>query len=233
MTELLPLMPYLCTGLYTKKMYDKVSNGNYYDLDGFLKFCKFNIPENLFVCKFIDDKLQKRQIKNQHISFQIKEDKYFLHIYTFGSFKKLFNCKNKIIARPIYCNCNGVMHMMIMIIDNEQKTICIYDPNNNINIIKYIENIITAFFDKHKYDTHIVNSVDNWNKKKFIMNKISYKSPIYFKGHCVISSLLMAHYMALTDKSLDVCTDVFNKMDDNTLFALINNYSLFYYLFIY
>lgn len=231
MIELLPLMPYLCTGMYTSSMYNKVSNGNHDDLDRFLKFCKFKLFEHLFVCKFINNDLQKRQTKNQHISFQVKNDNYILYIYNFSSFTKLFKYKNMVV-RPIYCNINNNMHIMIMIIDNKHGDVYIYDPNNDIKNIKYIENNIITLFDKHKCKSHKVNSVDNWNKISFIMNKISYKSPIYFKGHCVITSLLMVHYMALIDKPLNICIDIFNKIDEETLLTIINNYSLFYYLFV-
>lgn len=231
MTSLVPLLPYLCTGLYTDKMYIKVSNGKHDDLDNYLRFCKFEIPNNLYVSKYVDKKY-KKQIKNQHISFQITQNKKILHIYTLTSFKKLFKCKCDLVVRPIYCNYNGIMHLMTMIIDNNMKKIYVHDPNNNIKITDYIETKIDKIIGGYKHGKYSVSSASIWNANSLIMNKISYKSPIYFKGHCVITSLLLPHYALLTGKSVEECVKIFSDISDDILFALINNYSLFYYLFV-
>lgn len=235
MSSLLPLLPYLCTGLYTEKMYEKVSNGRHYDLDNYLRFCNFEIPDDLYVCKYINEKLTKykKYIKNQHISFQIINNKKILYIYVLSSFKKLFECKCTFIIRPIYCNYNNNMHLMSLIIDNKTKKIYVYDSNNNKNVTDYIETKIERIINVCKDVKYSVCNTSVWNNKGLIMNKISYISPIYFKGHCVITTLLLPHYALLSNKTIEECVEIFSNINNDVLFSLINNYSLFYYLFIY
>ena len=71
-----------------------------------------------------------------------------------------------------------------------------------------------------------------WNLNNVSLNNQLFESSIYHGGFCVILSILIPHYMYLTNMNIKNTIELFDTFKTDNLLSLINDYSLFYYLFI-
>lgn len=233
MTVLEPLLPYLCTGTYTCDMYKKIAECKTQNIEHFLNFCGSVQNKKLYINKYINKKCDNKTYCTQKIRLKIIKKRCEVQMYTCNSFKKLFGSKTDIIIRPIYCNIDKKYHLMSLIINNITKQIYVYDSNNNIKITNYIEHIIDKIIYKNDFKhNYCVVASDQWNKNEIIMNKLSFETLNGNNAQCVINTLLFSHYILLTKKNPSTCINIFGSLDDDHLIRLINNYALFYYIFI-
>ena len=239
MIELYPLIPYLCHGMYTKEIHDKISKCNHKVVDEYLDYCNLMcennsfIKEKLYIDRYINAKRTTLRVKNKYVSITIRENKMILYIYTTKSIQKIFNKPGKVL-RPIYCDTTNNKHMMMLIFDNDNKQIYVYDPNNDHKIISHIEYVLDWIIYNHEFtDNYCVVPSVLWNPTNFILNSLPVKSPIYYGGHCVVSSIMIGHLYILLGKTLKEIIDILRTLTNEHLVSLLNDYSLFYYLYIH
>ena len=115
-----------------------------------------------------------------------------------------------------------------MIINIKKRSIYIFDSNNNLTLVNHIEYLLDSVIFNGQFKKNFqVIPVETWNNNNIILNKSKFGG-----GYCVIISLLISHYIQLTNKNLTTCVKIFNSLDEHTLLSTLNDYSIFYYYFI-
>ena len=227
--KILPIVDFLASGLYTPDMHAKIGTCSSEDINRFLDFNNMYDSTPLTVNKFFNTHYNESLYDIPHMSIIVEQENIISYIYDASSLNILFNSTKKYIFKPIFCKLDMEMHLMMMIIDIKKRSIYIFDSNNDITLVKYIENIIniTLYENKFKRKFKII-PLEKWNSKNISLN-----SRIFGSGFCVILSILFSHYIQLSNKSFSTCIKIFGSFSDNERLSLLNDYSLFYYYFIH
>ena len=228
-----PLYEYLCSGLYTLEMHKVVSNCKHTDVNNFMNFLKMSVPTKLSVNKYINNDLQSSKIQNNNMSVIVTDNDIIMYVYDLDSFHKLINNDMCIVAKPIYANVRGSLHLLMLIINKVTNDIIVFDSANNM-FVNDIELVIKKNIQNYNIfhnTNYIVVPNKLWNSNNLVLNKEFLLSPIYHGGFCVIYSILFVHYMITTKKDVNQCLKIFNNFDNSQMILLLNDYSIFYYLF--
>jgi len=226
--RIIPIANFLASGLYTDIMHNKVSSCLPTDIKKFMYFNDMCDDLSLCVNEYNERKLTNNNVNNSHMSVIMKESSIISYIYDGDSLNKLFESKKKYVYKPIYCNIDSQLHLLMMIINIKKRSIYIFDSNNNLTLVNHIEYLLDSVIFNGQFKKNFqVIPVETWNNNNIILNKSKFGG-----GYCVIISLLISHYIQLTNKNLTTCVKIFNSLDEHTLLSTLNDYSIFYYYFI-
>lgn len=230
------LIPYTFSGLYTKEIDDVISGVDEEDMNNYINFITDNLFHNKNTYCYING-IKSKKMTNIYDNIYITYENDVLKFYSYSIEKyiSLIEQDKKIIFRPIYMTINDTHHMMSLIFDKNNKHVILFDSNGSenaltIKIEKTISNIVNEI-NKSLKSSFILLPTKLWNSNNIILNKVLSKSPIYYGGFCVILSVLIPHYMLLTNNSIKTTMEIFDSFSMENFLSLINDYSLFYYVF--
>jgi len=230
-----PLIPYTSTGLYTKEIHDQIANGSTESINLFIHYTTDHLLHNKTTICFINNVEVPNDESITNLTLEIVHDKVKFHLYSLETFDSLLSQSNNVIFQPIYGTINNEHHLMTLIIDKQRNQVMFFDSNGiNDNTVK-IETMIKTMINKLNihYDYQLIlNPTTLWNKENIVLNHKYSSSPIYYGGFCVILSLLIPHYMLLTGNDISSVIEIFGSFPEDKLMTIINDYSLFYYIFI-
>ena len=233
MSLLSELMPNIDTGIYTDNMHKKISEARYRDIDSFMRYkrIKSEYP-NLKVNEFYGMKINDHNLHCEFMSFCISDAKKYMYVFTTESFIALFTLRDKYVFIPIYCNIRGHHHLMLLIIDNKDKKLFVFDPNNTVNYVTYIEHMIDKTLIKHKMTKEYkVIPIQRWNPYEHVLNRISSNSPICFGGYCVILCIIMSQALKINNRCIHETLGILAS-NKEALYSLMYTYSYYYFQFI-
>jgi hypothetical protein len=233
--NIIPIADFLLPGSYTISMHEKIASCKCKDINRFMQYNGIYNNIKLCVNKYNGKKLIKNSVKNSNMSVIINNKKSTSYIYDAKSLNTLLRSDEDYIFKPIFCKLNSKMHLVIIILDIKKKSIYIFDSSVNLILINHIEYLIDQIISDQQFienqQFHVI-PVNIWNKNLRILNKISKKSLINYGGFCVMISLLISHYMKLTNINLNKCIKIFNKFSKQEILSIYNDYSIYYYFFL-
>jgi hypothetical protein len=143
------------------------------------------------------------------------------------------NNKNKYVFIPIiFKNKTQIAHKTILIINNNDLSIKLFDSNgiskfNNLNS-EVIDKFIEKYFEIYNviYDTHYSYiKQSDWNYININLNTNDLKSNDIDAGHCAIFTLLIAQLLTNTNNTLIDIIKYINTINKNHLFDIIMKYT--------
>jgi hypothetical protein len=119
-------------------------------------------------------------------------------------------------------------HSCMLIIDKSLNEVYFYDPNGQSVLESVNDDIIDKFFKLYFDDSIGLNyiSSDVFNNKKICIN-IQCDNEDY--GNCIITSILLPHYLYLSDKTIYEGIEYFDKLSNKELENLIKNCMMMIY----
>lgn len=234
--DILPLTNFLCSGLYNIYMNDRITSCNYKDILSYMTYVKMTENPNLTFNKYVNGVKIESNISEIHIIDKphvlLEEDNFELYICDAVSLHNLINQKNKIISKHILAKLYNIHHCIMYIVNKNDKTISVFDSSDNLQIIKRIEKILVNVIQEYNImysDNYILLQIDIWNDNNIVLNTHHKTSPIYDTGFCVMLSIIVAHYMIITNKDIKTVVKIFSNFTYDEILSIINDYSLFYY----
>lgn len=239
-TDILPLKKFLCAGFLDDYMYDRISTCEHKDIIKYMEYVKMTEILNLTFDKYINEVKVDSDINEFHICNEphiiYNSNIFNMYMYDTDSLHKLINQDCNIVTKHILSNLHNNCHCMMLIINKNDRTFSIFDSSNNSQIVKGIEKILYKIIQEYniKYsDNFILLSIDIWNSDNIVINRPYKKSLTNNDGYCVIMSIMLVHYMIVTNKDIVTVIKIFDNFTDNEMTTIINDYSLYYYLFIF
>lgn len=132
---------------------------------------------------------------------------------------------------------DNIAHYSVLIFDLHIKQVFLVDPNgNNSFFSKYLgqesELLMDKLFVTYINDMNIVHDIGleyvpqyTWNPTGRIINRKLNNLLVSDKGNCVILTIMLSHFLSLTQATLDCIFDIFDKLHDDELSIIINMYS--------
>jgi hypothetical protein len=152
----------------------------------------------------------------------------------------LVNSKSRYLAIPVSLNKEYTIslnsaHACILIFDNALSQVYFFDPNGSTTFFGsdneiYIDKVFNKYFDN--LNSH--NSSTTWsfikqktfNPNKFCLNRLFLGSLIENSGNCLITIILFAHFLQITQTSLNQAINMLGSLTDFELITIINGYSV-------
>ena len=127
-------------------------------------------------------------------------------------------------------------HVGCLVIDNALEEIYFFDPNGKSNYFNYSfynnitdsDKFVNLLFEKYfselgtKYK--FVSNYDKYVLNVFLSNNLNYQ--VSEKGNCMIISLIICHYLMLTQKTLFDTIKDFYELSDNEFIDIISLYTV-------
>jgi len=215
---------FLSDGEYTLNTHDNIMKSTPDEIGRYLEFIsESSYDKYKMIQYFCNGIITSNTFYDHNMFFKFNDiDDYVIHLYTIESFNEIINTsKNNIVIKPIYCVLNDKHHMMSLIIDIENEIVTIFDPNIDM-IVSVFENIIMDIFEHYniEYNTNYIIRFQTLEFKK--LNKAYNKD----YGFCIILSILIPHYMLLTNLDIYSVLKVFNNFKLNNIDLIIKSYSI-------
>lgn len=131
------------------------------------------------------------------------------------------------------------LHQAAIMLNTIEKTVYLLDPNGQpdyfmdkltkkeeyTNTINIVDNILNEIFKNIGYE---YLPMTFWNNEKHSINR-KFSDSVIGEGHCVIITILLIHYIMLTEFDPKTIYDLFGNLLDPDLLHVINSYSLTIY----
>ena len=188
----------------------------------------YNTLNTEHICDVVDD-------NTNFITLNLEKDKLIIDlpsVHSLGEFINITN--NKYIFIPILYGSIGtakVLHMAMMVLFLDDKEVYLLEPNNrptyfnkfvDCDISYHIETFFNNYFEMLDYNYVYI---DSWNSGYKILNTGNYKNFIIDSGHCVILSIMLAHFLNNTDLSPNQIYNIFSSLNIDEIGYLIQEYS--------
>jgi len=207
--RIIPIANFLASGLYTDIMHNKVSSCLPTDIKKFMYFNDMCDDLSLCVNEYNERKLTNNNVNNSHMSVIMKESSIISYIYDGDSLNKLFESKKKYVYKPIYCNIDSQLHLLMMIINIKKRSIYIFDSNNNLFIRGRLKNMILKPNGINIYPEDIEKILDKHdNIKESCVLGVPH-------GHDIITTAVILPNKNINDKELK---NVINKINQKLEF---------------
>lgn len=169
------------------------------------------------------------------IAINLESDKLIFDLPSIYSIKEFIKVtQNRYIFMPVLYGSIGnakVNHMATMVLILESKEVFLLEPNNRptyfnkFNEYDLSYHIETFFSDYFKRLDFSYIYIDTWNSGNHILNGSSFKNYEIDSGHCVVLSIMLSHFMTITDSPPSEVYTVFSSLNNEETAYIIREYS--------
>lgn len=176
---------------------------------------------------------------SNHITIQSTQNQLVLHIYS-PETMHYYLAKNKKIRYlffPIGFSGNSSSdHQTILVIDNYQKCSYLIDPNGSTNYFRnttnnsedLVEQLLIYYFQLLYEIKCTIKFIcrKHWNPYTININR-TFDGTVFDQGNCVVTSIILAHYINITQSVPQKAYVEFGKLKNDMLLKIINGYTFF------
>jgi len=151
------------------------------------------------------------------------------------------NSKSRYLAIPVSLNQDysislNSAHACILIFDNALSEVYFFDPNGSTTFFGFdnkvlLDELFVKYFDNlnsHQSSSTTWSFIKQniYNPKELCLNRLFLGSLIENSGNCLITMILFAHFLRITQTSLNQAINLLGSLTDSELITIINGYSV-------
>jgi hypothetical protein len=144
------------------------------------------------------------------------------------------NSKSRYLAIPVsldpeYKEKYSAGHACTLIFDNVQSQVYFFDPNGVTTFFGWeneilVDELFYQYFETFGSYKYVGRNV--YNPAKLCLNRQFAGSSIENSGNCMITSILFAHYLCVTQLDIAQGIEIIGSLTDSDLLTVINGYSV-------
>jgi len=151
------------------------------------------------------------------------------------------NSKSRYLAIPVsldkdYSTLSNASHACILIFDNALSQVYFFDPNGSTQFFGFdnqifLDELFNKYFENlnsHKSSKTTWSFIEQniYNPSELCLNRLFSGSLIENPGNCLITTILFAHFLQITQICSNQAINILGSLSDSDLLTIINGYSV-------